>query len=449
MNKTEWGVAAALVILSMGVAAACAGAAGEEPFTDLRLQRVADGFAAPHFLTTPPGDAQRFVVDLVGKIFVLEDDGTPRPKPFLDIGDRMITLRGSYDERGLLGLAFHPRYKENGRFFVHYSAPLRADGPKGWDNTSRISEFRVSDDPHRADPDSERIILQIDQPAFNHNGGPLAFGPDGFLYIGMGDGGHAADTGPGHPPLGHGQDVTTLLGAVLRIDVDRQPYAIPPENPLVGKKVPPDGEYSGDRVREEIWAWGLRHVWGMTFDRETGVLHAADVGQDLWEEVNRMETPGNYGWNIKEGTHWFDPDDLQRVVREGPDRGPMGEPLIDPVIEYRNPRGHGEGIGICVIGGFVYRGRAIEELRGQYVFGDWSSRVGTGTGVLLVARPPRSDSPRLKNLWPITVAQKLDHYLLGFGQDADGELYVLVSAREGPRGATGKVLKIVRDEKDE
>ncbi len=434
----------AVFLLMLGAANQCAAESDTDLFTGIELESVASGFTAPHFLTSPPDDGRRFVVDLVGRIHILDEEGTLREEPFLDVSDRMVSLRESYDERGLLGLAFHPDYAENGRFFVCYSATLREGGPEAWDHTSHLSEFRVSEDLHRADPASERVVLQVDQPQFNHNGGRIEFGPDGLLYIGLGDGGDAGDTGLGHPPLGHGQDVTTLLGSVLRIDVDEEPYGIPADNPLVNKRVPPGVDYSEDNVREEIWAWGIRNIWGMAFDRKTGVLYAADVGQDLWEEVNRMAEPGNYGWNIKEGTHWFDPQDMQRVIEEGPDRGPMGEPLIDPIIEYRNSRGHDEGIGTSVIGGHVYRGEAIAELRGHYVFGDWSSSPGVAAGVLLVAKPPGEEDRQDDTLWPFDVVEEVAPYILGFGEDADGELYVLTSAERGPQGATGEVYKIVR-----
>jgi len=361
--------------------------ANDPSSTDLKLQPVSEGFTAPHFLVTPPNDARRFVLDLTGQIFILEDDGTPRQQPFLDVSDRMVKLSESYDERGLLGLAFHPNFQQNGRFFVYYSAPLRPGGPDGWNHTSHLSEFRVSDDPDRADSDSERVLLKIDQPQMNHNGGRITFGPDGFLYIGLGDGGAAGDVGEGHPPLGNSQDVTTLKGSILRIDVDQKPYGIPSDNPLVNKTLPDDVAYAGSTARDEIWAWGIRNAWGMTFDRETGDLYVADVGQNLWEEVDRLREPGNYGWHLKEGTHGFNPQDMDEIIPEGPQEGPMGEPLIDPVVEYKNAGGHDEGLGISVIGGHVYRGQSIPELKGTYVFGDWSANSERAAGVVLLAKP--------------------------------------------------------------
>jgi glucose/arabinose dehydrogenase len=368
---------------------------------------------------------------------VILADGSLAPAPFLDVRDRMVTLRPNFDERGLLGLAFHPEYASNGRFFVYYSAPLRAGGPAGWDHTSHISEFRVSSDPSRGDADSERIILQVDQPQFNHNAGGLAFGRDGFLYISLGDGGGADDTGLGHTPeLGNGQDVTNLLGSILRIDVDgTQPYAIPADNPFIGEE-----------GRDEIFAYGLRNPYRFSFDMGgAGMLLAADVGQNLWEEVNVIERGGNYGWNLREGTHCFDPEDPFESPEDCADTGLRGEPLLDPVIEYGNIREQPDGLGIAVIGGYVYRGRDLPQLGGRYVFGDWSTSFGEPDGRLFVARPARG------GLWPIQELRvagrpggRLGHYVLGFAQDASGEVYVLTSDTTAPTGESGKIYRLSR-----
>ncbi|MEZ6090203.1 MAG: PQQ-dependent sugar dehydrogenase [Pirellulaceae bacterium] len=416
----------------------------EVPFTALRLEPIAEGLTAPHYLVTPPNDARRFVVDLVGQIRLLQEDGKLRNEPFLDVSERMVKLQEGYDERGLLGLAFHPDFKQNGRFFVYYSAPLRDEGPDGWNNTSHLSEFRVSEQADRADPASERILMRIDQPQLNHNGGRLLFGPDGYLYVGLGDGGAAADRGEGHPPLGNGQDVSTLLGSILRIDVEEEPFGIPEDNPLVGFDLPDNADYLNTQPRGEIWAWGIRNTWGMSFDRKTGELYAADVGQILWEEVNLMKRPGNYGWHRKEGTHGFDPQNMDKIIDDAPKKGLMGEPLIDPIIEYTNAQGHDDGLGVCVVGGHVYRGSSIPELAGQYVFGDWSGSE-TATGLILVAAPSGQDHASRDGLWPIKTAIKHHQYILGFGEDNDGELYVLTSSQRGPSGTTGRVFRIVRE----
>ncbi|SRR6056297_1177717 len=448
-NRFDWPTALLLCLLPAVVAPAKLAAQdpgaeqsrtdeAEPPFGELQLEPIGDGLTAPHYLTTPPADDRRFVLDLTGQIIILNDQGAPLAEPFLDLSDRMVDLNPSYDERGLLGLAFHPQYAQNGRFFVYYSAPLQDSAPSDWNHTSHLSEFRVSDDPNRADPDSERVMLRIDQPQMNHNGGRIVFGADGLLFVGLGDGGAAGDLGVGHPPLGNGQDVTTLLGSVLRINVEQQPYAIPDDNPLVGKTLPADKNYAGDTLRTEIWAWGVRNAWGMALDRKTGDLYYADVGQGLWEEVNQITKPGNYGWHLQEGTHGFDPQNMHRILPDGPETGALGEPLIDPVIEYKNQRGHPEGLGVCVVGGYIYRGQTIKPLQGQYVFGDWNQRPGEPSGVVLVARP----TPKKSELWPIATAVEHDQYILGFGEDADGELYVLSSDQRGPTGDTGRIFRI-------
>jgi glucose/arabinose dehydrogenase len=409
----------------------------EAPFEAvIGLELVAEGFAAPIALIPSPDDSGRlFVADQVGLVYILTPEGERMDEPFMDITDRMIELREGFDERGLLGLAFHPEFEQNGRFFVYYSAPLRDEAPSDWDHTSHISEFNVSqDDEDAADMDSERIIMQVDQPQFNHNAGQIVFGPDGYLYIPLGDGGGAHDTGDGHPPLGHGQDRTTLLGSILRIDVDgEEPYEIPEDNPFVGE----EGE-------DEIWAYGLRNPYRITFDAAgERDLFAADAGQDLWEEVNIIEAGGNYGWNIKEGTHCFDPDEPQQVPDECPDTGPHGERLIDPVIEYPHYRQE-DGIGLVVVGGYVYRGEAMPEFQGRYIFGDWSTSFSEGDGILLVATPSETEG----ELWEvqeldIAGQDELGAFLLSFGQDADNELYVLTSESPLPGGDTGRVYRIV------
>lgn len=428
------------------------GAAQAEP-TQLALEPelVADGFTSPVFLTTPPNDDRRFVVDQVGYIYILDEDGNRVDDPFLDLTDRIVELQENFDERGVLGLAFHPDYAENNRFFVYYSAPLRDGAPEGWNHTSHLSEFQASDDANRADADSEQVVLEVDQPQFNHNGGQIAFGPDGYLYVGLGDGGGADDTEEGHPPLGNGQDITTMLGSLLRIDVDAEDegraYGVPQDNPFVQADLELEQqEWAGDEVRDEIYAWGLRNPYRFSFDRETGELWVADVGQNLWEEVNLVEEPGNYGWNVKEGTHGFDPENPNLIIEpeEATATGPRGEPLIDPVIEYGNvgevSANHDPpGRGISIIGGYVYRGSELPDLRGHYVFGDWSMSFGQPQGKLFVAEPPNGDADEM---WSFVHDAQLEQFILGFGEDADGELYLLTTENVGPTGTTGQIFKL-------
>ncbi|MCI0393366.1 MAG: PQQ-dependent sugar dehydrogenase [Chloroflexi bacterium] len=417
------------------------------------LELVAEGFTSPVALVSPPDDSGRlFVVDQIGLIHVIAEDGTLLEEPFLDLQASIVTLETEFDERGLLGLAFHPDYAENGRFFVYYSAPLRPEAPQDWDHTSHISELTVSaDNPDVADPDSERILLQVDEPQFNHNAGGILFGPDGFLYIPLGDGGAANDNELGHVEDwydvnegGNGQDLAeNLLGSILRIDVDNegdngQPYAIPADNPFVGVE--------GMESTAEVWAYGFRNPFRMSFDRGgDNELFVGDAGQDLWEEVSIVTAGGNYGWNVKEGTHCFSTANPGESLDECPDTTPDGEPLIDPIIEYQNANAPG-GLGLVVIGGFIYRGSDLPQFEGLYIFGDWSTSFEQGDGTLLAARPP-SGTDKMWTMWEVAVASneggRLGAFLLAFGEDADGELYVLTTDNTGPTGNTGRVYRIV------
>ena len=265
------------------------------------LKLVASGFAAPmEFISSK--DGRMFLVDQIGLVKVITTDGKQQEKPFLDISDQMVKLSPGYDERGLLGLAFHPDFAGNDRVFVFYSAPLRSGAPEGWSCTNKLSEFRVSkDDKNMIDMNSEKVLLQIDKPQMNHNGGTIAFGPDGYLYLPLGDGGGANDVGMGHVSGGNAQNTSTLLGKILRIDVNVNnslpAYGIPADNPFVNEK----------GFLPEIWAYGLRNPYRISFD-SAGHLFVADAGQNLWEEVDVVSKGGNYGWNIREGTHCFDPN---------------------------------------------------------------------------------------------------------------------------------------------
>ncbi|HEX2780139.1 MAG TPA: PQQ-dependent sugar dehydrogenase [Gemmatimonadaceae bacterium] len=416
--------------------------------SSIELTMVAEGLTQPVALTHANDNTGRlFVVDQIGQIRIIDRDGTLRAEPFLDIRGKMVPLNRFYDERGLLGLAFHPKYKENGRFYVYYSAPLRPGAPAGYNVTSTISEFRVSSDRNRADPASERILLQVDKPQGNHNGGTIAFGPkDDFLYISIGDGGGANDIGRGHVedwyPAnagGNGQDVTqNLLGNLLRIDVDRREggkqYGIPRSNPFVGR----DG-------LDEIYAYGFRNPWRFAFDpKGDHDLIAGDAGQSRWEEVDLVRRGGNYGWNVKEGSHCFNAANAFVEPASCPSAMPDGTPLIDPVIEYPNAAQGANGVGVTVVGGVVYRGNDVEDLNGRYIYGDWSRTfVGPPTGQLFIATPMGQSS------WPtqkLRIASnpdgELHHRVLGFGQDRHGEVYVLTTDNVGPTGTTGKVFRI-------
>lgn len=441
-----------LMILAVG-SLACANAAAQSPQIHPRpisLTLVAEGFTAPVRVVAAPDESGRlFVVDQAGQIWVIASDGTLLLEPFLDIADRLVELRSGYDERGLLGLAFHPDYAENGRFFVYYSAPLREGAPQDFDHTARISEFSVSaQNPDRADLGSERIILEVDQPQSNHNGGALLFGPeDGFLYISLGDGGARNDAAPGHVADwyqfnegGNGQDVTqNLLGSILRIDVDTgAPYGIPQDNPFVGRE-----------GLDEIYAYGFRNPYRMSFDRagEYG-LFAVDAGQELWEEISIIVKGGNYGWNVKEGTHCFNaanptesPEQCPDTV--GPNRSDQGKALTNPVVEFANAKQPG-GLGVTVTDGFMYRGTALSDLQGQLVFSIWSKSQTEPRGRLFYAVPADTGLWQIGELTPVQpIEGTVGHFILGMGQDSRGELYIATSDERAPIGQTGRVYKLI------
>ncbi|HEU5210186.1 MAG TPA: PQQ-dependent sugar dehydrogenase [Longimicrobiales bacterium] len=354
---------------------------------ETELELVAEGFDSPVFLTAPPGDDRLFIVEQTGTIRIIED-GAVLAEPFLDIRGRVR----SGGEQGLLGLAFHPAYGANGWFYVNYTDT---------NGDTRIERYQVSGDPDIANPASAELVLAIEQPFANHNGGMIAFGPDGALYVATGDGGGSGD------PQGNAQDLSSLLGKILRLDVDsREPYAIPLDNPF--------RTVAG--ARGEIWAYGLRNPWRFSFDREADRMYIADVGQNAWEEINVVPTSRagvNYGWNLMEGRHCFDASSCDT------------SDLMQPVLEYAN------GDATCsVTGGYVYRGDAIPELRGHYFYGDFcagwirSFRV-VGNGV--------TDEQE----WSVGAIGNV----LSFGEDAASELYVLTRGGEG-----GRVFKFVRVE---
>jgi glucose/arabinose dehydrogenase len=413
------------------------------------LQLLTDSLVAPVGVFEPPDGSKRlFVVDEIGKIWIIGADGKKLTTPFIDVTSKMVTLSPSYDERGLLGLAFHPDFKTNGKFYLFYTAPPRAGmpvpGPAGslWNNTTTISEFQVSaGNTNQADIGTERILIQDNHPYLNHNAGTLAFGADGFLYISIGDGGNADDVGNGHVPDwyttnagGNGQDnYANLMGNILRIDVNGSPYNIPPDNPFVGTA-----------AKQEIYAFGFRNPFRFSFDMAgSHSLIAGDEGQSLYEEIDLVTKGGNYGWNVKEGTHCFDTDSDLVERNSCPSTDSAGNPLIDPVIELvnlANPKGG--GVGIAIIGGFVYRGTALPALQGKYIFGMLSAD-GKATGTVYSSDMTASGS------WPNSLLSisgftpNLGTYLKSFGQDQSGEIYLLTSDQLGPQGNTGKVYKMI------
>jgi glucose/arabinose dehydrogenase len=464
-------------------------ALAEGPQLDVQL--VVDGLVAPLDLTfAPDGSGRRFIVDQTGLVLILAPEGTVLPTPFLDITDRVV-IQSAFDERGLLALAFHPQFAKNGKLYVHYSAAREGENvcvdedgripglPEGCplQYTRRVSEFRVSStDPDRVDPSSERVVFKIQWPGRKHNGGGLAFGPDGKLYIGLGDGGFihgpsgADDPFNVDPDLLFGDlvalDLTSLYGKILRIDIDRgDPYGIPPDNPFVG----PDG------IPDEIYAWGFRNPFRITFDREGDrAMYVSAPADTLFEATYKVAGPGNYGWAVKEGTHcivrtsaFAPPETLacstdqqcpigpqvsvcgENRVCTCPNVGPLGEPIHDPIIEYLNfavedPRSQfpGQGFGRASLGGHVYRGTAIKWLRGRFVQGDFALNFLDGQILVAKEMPPGK-------LWKLRRAFVFDPsdpvksgFMKSIGQDADGELYA-VTGNFTPTGLQGRIWKII------
>lgn len=409
----------------------------------IALELIADGFTSPLGLATPDDGSNRmFIYDQLGQIWIIDAAGSRLETPFLDVADRMprigIDFGGGFifDERGLLGVAFHPDYATNGRFFVCYNAPLQASDPTDFNSRLRLAAFSVSNDPNVADSGSERILLDVVKPQFNHNGGQIEFGPDGNLYMSVGDGGGANDTNDGHTPgLGNGQDRTKLLGKILRLNVDgAEPYEIPSDNPFV----------NDDTTRDEIYAFGFRNPYRFSFDMGgERRLFTGDAGQDLFEEVSIVIAGGNYGWNIKEGAHCFDPNAPTDPPATCPDTGANGEPLIDPIIEYPHFADDGTPIGITVLGGYVYRGSSIPDLAGEYIFGDFSTAFGMADGSIFAAAESSTGSWTRRELAIDGRSNdRLGEFVLGFGQDLEGEVYVFTTENVGPVGTTGRVYRM-------
>jgi glucose/arabinose dehydrogenase len=443
-----------LLVCLLGLFAVPAAAQNHEPLADpipepieegplrIRLETVATGMTAPNYGTAVPG-----CQSLNGRLVVTDQDGilwavnlaTGAKSVLLDVSDRLVALGvggpGTYDERGFLGVAFHPDFAENGLLYTYTSEPV--DGPADFstmpagvmpNHQSVVNEWEIPSpcDPSSVvDPASVREVLRIDEPQFNHDAGTLAFGPDGMLYISLGDGGAADDQGVGHVAGGNGQDPGNILGTVIRIDPDggnsaNDQYGIPADNPFAGM----------EGFVEEIFAYGFRNPFRFSFDMRSGDMYIADVGQNDIEEINLGMAGGNYGWRIKEGSFCFDPNggDPGFVFACGPGDAP--EELIDPIAEYD----HDEGIAI--VGGFVYRGQRIPSLRGRYVFGDFFHPASSSGRLFFLQRNAEILAFQFADQETLGMA------VLGFGQDARGELYVLGSQTGIPFGDTGAVLRI-------
>ncbi len=342
-------------------------------------------------------NSNMYVVEKDGVVYkVAEDFSATEKTKVMDIKDRVVVKNS---EEGLLSLAFHPNFKDNKLLYVWYTA----DNPDSRKNNMLLSSFKVSEDGV-VDNDSESIIMTIKQPWGNHNGGTVLFGPDGMLYLSIGDGGSGGD------PQGNGQNKNNLLGTVVRIDIDNssdgRAYTIPPDNPFVNEK----------NTREEIWAYGLRNVWRMSFDRKTGKLWAGDVGQHDWEEVDIVEKGGNYGWKIREGSHEFD------------GKAPAPQGLIDPIYEY------GSREGGSITGGYVYRGTKLSDCVGDYFFNDYMS----GRTWSLSKDGEKVTVKRIALDVPLAVSS--------FGETPTGEL--LICGFKNAYGRKGSIYRLVSVETD-
>jgi glucose/arabinose dehydrogenase len=397
----------------------------------VELRAVADGMIAPISMSVAnDGTGRMFVYDQAGVVWLVTAAGRA-PTPVLDVRPRLVNISSGYDERGLLGLALHPGFSSNRLFYTYTSEPSNAPpdfattlNPGTTNNhQSVIAEWQLDAvATNQANLASRRELLRVDQPQSNHNGGAMRFGPDGFLYIAFGDGGSANDVANGHSPGGNGQDTNSILGKVVRIDVNGSnsangKYGIPLDNPFVGAP-----------GVDETYAYGLRNPFSFSFDRNTGDLWLADVGQNKIEEIDIIYRGSNYGWNVKEGTFFFNTNGYVTNVASRP----VPPDLVDPVAQYDRDD------GTAVIGGHVYRGSALPALSGRYVFGDWGI-FGSPSGRLYYL-----DSGNvIKELRLGLEDRPLGLFLKGYGEDAAGELYIFTSKGQGPGGFGGAMYKLV------
>jgi glucose/arabinose dehydrogenase len=419
---------------------------------NLKLQLLAQDLTAPvHLEELPDNSGRLLIVQQDGLVKVMLPDGSILPEPFLDLRSRMFTLQNDFEERGLLGFALHPQFARNGRFFVSYSAPLRDSAPQNWNHTRRVSEFTSKPNSVSAvDLSTERALLIQDWPSRKHNGGALAFGPDGMLFIGLGDSGASHGFGksviwdafnvPAEGLLWDlmAQDKHSLYGKILRIDVDHgyPGYAIPQGNP-----------FNASLGRPEIWAWGFRNPYRMAFDRNgSGDLYVTAIAETLWEATYKVKRPGNFGWPLMEASHCVDRLQPRKPPTQCQRQGAGGEPLQMPVVEYANMQvNHPDsslnikGVGTAVTGVRMYRGSAIPLLQGKLVLADWSASFKQASGQLFIATPQQLAD----KLWPLEKVMQLDSRIISLAEDRNGEIYVLTHEGMGPFGNTGKVFRLV------
>ncbi len=417
-------------VSALGLLAVLGGVAEAAP--KIKLEPYVTGVNAPLAMVQPPGDSRKFIIEQWGRVRIVDADGKLLPEPFLDIRNRITPLWHDFDEKGLLGIAFHPEFQQNGKFYVAYSTPTNyeADLAKKfwWSHTNVVAEYTVSaDDPNKADENTIRIISSIDWPQFNHNGHWIGFGPDGKLYISTGDGGYANDWGIGHHVTeGNGQDLASPHGKIHRINVDG---SVPEDNPFVDN---PD-------AIPTIWAYGLRNPWRCSFDMGgNGELICGDVQQNSFEEVTVINRGENHGWRMMEATHCFN------YVE--PNNHPAScdqEGLTLPILEYKNCTAQPDGcMGISVTGGYIYRG-SYEPWKGAYIFGDWSKSFAERDGQIFVATKNGEGKWSMEKAEVVGFPEEKLPYMLAFAQDAEGEVYALTSVTTGPNGSLDTVYKIV------
>ena len=416
-------------LVAAAAAAPLAAAGIAEAQVKVKLEPYVTGVNSPLAMVQPAGDDRKFVIEQWGRVMMIDADGELSSTPFLDIRNLVVDRHPDFDERGLLGLAFHPDFANNGKFYVAYSGELDFQGDLGqmlwYSHNNVVSEYTVSkDDPDVADPKSGRVLSSIPWPQFNHNGHWIGFGPDGMLYISTGDGGYANDWGIGHNVLeGNGQDLTTPLGKMLRIDPATG--AAPPDNPFVGN----------EDALDTIWAYGLRNPWRCSFDMGgENQLFCGDVQQNSFEEIDIIAKGDNLGWRKREASHCFDYQNPDNHPAECDTTG-----MVDPILEYNNCTAQPDGCkGISITGGYVYRG-ANKDWDGKYIFGDWSKSFATMDGQIFIGTKGADG-------WTMEVADTgMDKtpYILAFGQDNDGEVYALTSITTGPVGSLDTIYKIV------
>jgi glucose/arabinose dehydrogenase len=405
--------------------------------TKIRLEPFVTGINTPLAMVQVPGENRFFVLEQFGRVRVI-DNGKLRPAPLLDIRTKIPNLHHDFDERGLLGIALHPNFKSNGKFYVAYSSHLDFQQDLGqmlWYSHSNVVEeyTMMKGDANSADPSSARRIMSDPWPQFNHNGHWIGFGPDGKLYISMGDGGYANDWGIGHNvTMGNGQDMSTTLGKILRIDVDartgNKAYGIPSDNPFVNDK----------SAKPEIWALGLRNPWRCSFDMGgTKQLFCGDVQQNSYEAIKIVGKGQNMGWRRVEGImRCFDytkPDDHPANCDKSG--------ITPAILEYNNCTAKPQGCrGISVTGGYVYQGKHAP-WKGKYIFGDWSKSFAEMDGQIFIAT-------KSGDKWSMDVAEVVNMtgkkpYVLAFAQDENGEVYALTSVTTGPNGSLDTVYRIV------